>query len=36
MNFDQQKKTFSNFVKLTTYFSITIIAVLVLMAFFLL
>ena len=36
MNFDQQKKTFSNFVKLTTYFSITIIVVLVLMAFFLL
>ena len=36
MDIDPQKKTWSNFMKLTTYTSIAIIAVLALMAIFLL
>jgi len=36
MDIDTQKETWSNFKKLTVYISITIIAVLVLMAIFLL
>ena len=36
MDIDLQKKTWSNFIKLTTYTSIAIVAILVLMALFLL
>ena len=36
MDIVTQKKTWSNFIKLTTYTSVAIIVVLVLMAFFLL
>ena len=36
MDIDPQKKTWSNFIKLTTYTSLAIVVVLVLMAFFLL
>jgi len=36
MDIDPQKKTWSSFMKLTTYTSIAIVAVLVLMAIFLL
>ena len=36
MNIDPQKKTWSNFMKLTTYTSVAIVVVLVLMAIFLL
>jgi hypothetical protein len=36
MNIDPQKKTWSNFIKLTIYTSLVIVAVLVLMAIFLL
>ncbi len=36
MNIDPQKKTWSNFIKLTTYTSIAIVVVLVFMAIFLL
>jgi hypothetical protein len=36
MDIDPQKKTWSNFIKLTTYSSIAIVVVLVLMAVFLL
>jgi len=36
MDIDPQKKTWSNFMKITTYTSVAIVAVLVLMAIFLL
>jgi hypothetical protein len=36
MDIDPQKKTWSNFMKLTTYTSVVIVVVLVLMAIFLL
>ena len=36
MDIDSQKKTWSNFTKLTIYSSVAIVVVLVLMAFFLL
>jgi hypothetical protein len=36
MDFDSQKKTWSNFIKLTIYSSVAIVVVLVLMAIFLL
>lgn len=36
MDIDSQKKTWSNFMKLTTYTSVAIVAVLALMAIFLL
>jgi hypothetical protein len=36
MDIDPQKKTWSNFIKLTTYAFLTIVVVLVLMAIFLL
>ena len=36
MDFDPQRKTWSNFVKLTTYTSIAIVIILALMAIFLL
>jgi len=36
MDIDPQKKTWSNFMKLTTYTTVAIVAVLVLMAIFLL
>ena len=36
MDIDPQKKTWSNFMKLTTYASVAIVVVLALMAFFLL
>jgi hypothetical protein len=36
MDIDPQKKTWSNFLKLTTYTSVVILAVLALMAIFLL
>jgi len=36
MNIDPQKKTWSNFMKLTTYTSVAIVLVLALMAIFLL
>ena len=36
MDIDPQKKTLSNFMKLTTYTSVVIVVILVLMAFFLL
>jgi hypothetical protein len=36
MNIDSQKKTWFNFIKLTTYISAAIVAALVLMAIFLL
>jgi hypothetical protein len=36
MDIDPQKKTWSNFVKLTTYASVAIVVVLALMAIFLL
>ena len=36
MDIDPQKKTWSNFIKLTTYSSVAIVAILVLMAIFLL
>jgi hypothetical protein len=36
MDIDPQRKTWSNFIKLTTYISLTIVAVLALIAIFLL
>jgi hypothetical protein len=36
MNFDQQRKTWSNFMKWTTYTSVLIVIILALMAIFLL
>ena len=36
MEIDPQKKTWSNFIKLTTYTSVSIVIILVLMAIFLL
>jgi hypothetical protein len=36
MDIDPQKKTWSNFIKLTTYTSVAIVALLVLLVFFLL
>ena len=36
MDFDSQKKTWSNFMKLTFYTSVAIVVILVLMAIFLL
>ena len=36
MNIDPQRKTWSNFIKLTTYTLITVVAIIVLIAFFLL
>lgn len=36
MDIDPQRKTWSNFIKLTTYASVAIVVVLVLMAIFLL